>query len=263
MKAGFHKYHGTGNDFIIIDNRTLRWSPGQLQVAALCNRHTGIGADGLMLLSELPGYDFTMTYFNSDGLESTMCGNGGRCITAFAMSLGLTGSKVLFRATDGDHLAEVLWQKGSESFVRLRMKDTTIGNEYEDGVSIDTGSPHFVKFVEHVDETDVVTEGRALRHDARFSPGGSNINFVGINDNYLTVRTYERGVESETLSCGTGVTAAALVYAMRQPETAGEVRLLTRGGSLLVQYVRKGSEFSDIWLEGPAMHVFSGEVLIP
>ncbi len=261
MEISFSKYHGTGNDFIVIDNRLMRWEPTIGQVSFLCDRHFGIGADGLMLLSEKDGFDFAMTYYNSDGLESTMCGNGGRCMTAYAKSLGLCGSKAYFRAIDGVHEAEITGNP-TDCIYRLKMKDTLVGKIYEDGLSADTGSPHFIQFVDDAANTDVVNSGRILSHDARFAPGGTNVNFVELQHDGLFVRTYERGVEHETLSCGTGVTAAAIVTACRNPENPGFYNIKTPGGLLKVSFHQTRDRFTNIWLEGPVKFVFSGNVTL-
>ena len=261
MKIPFSKYHGTGNDFIIVDNRTLQWEPTMKQVSFLCDRHLGIGADGLMLLSEKSGFDFAMIYFNSDGNESTMCGNGGRCMTSFAMSLGLAGTTARFWAIDGPHEAEI--SGNASAFVcRLKMKETQIAVIHDDGLFLDTGSPHFVRFVEDAAATNVFIEGKALRYDMRFSPGGTNVDFVELQDETLFVRTYERGVENETLSCGTGVTAAAIAHAFRNHADPGFYHIKTPGGALKVSFARTGKMFTDIWLEGPAKFVFSGEIIV-
>lgn len=261
MKISFAKYHGTGNDFIIIDNRQYHWAPSAQQAAAMCARNFGIGADGLMLLSERSGFDFAMTYFNADGKESTMCGNGGRCMTAFAVSLGLAGTVCSFWAADGMHTAEVLGTQPDFSY-RLRMKDTRIGHIFNDGIYIDTGSPHFVQFVSEVSSVDVPAAGKILRHDPRFAPGGTNVDFVGIQKEGLFVRTFERGVENETLSCGTGVTASALAYASRNPGNHGLYQVSTMGGKLQVSFEQAGDIFKEIWLEGPATFVYKGEIEI-
>lgn len=260
LKIAFYKYHGTGNDFILIDNRTIAWKPTQPQVALLCDRHLGIGADGLMLLNELPGFDFGMTYYNSDGLESTMCGNGGRCITAFAESLGILKKKSHFMAIDGDHVATILSRHDHVTFVRLKMKDCSIGQEYPDGLFLDTGSPHFVKSVDNVQLFDVAANGRALRYDSRFMPGGTNVNFVEKTDRGIYVRTYERGVEAETLSCGTGVTASAIAFAHLTRSKVNRVAINTPGGVLTVSFCQNNDLFTNIWLEGPATFVFSGVI---
>jgi diaminopimelate epimerase len=257
MKIPFSKYHGTGNDFIIIDNRLLHWEPTSEMVAMLCDRHFGIGADGLMLLSEKTGFMFAMTYYNCDGNESTMCGNGGRCMVAFARSLGLAGCMTRFWAVDGIHEAEI-FDNQPETIYRLQMKDTSISKTNDDGLFLDTGSPHFVRFVDDATHTDVFNLGRELRHDARFSPGGTNVDFVEVQDKALFVRSYERGVENETLSCGTGATASAIASASRNPVNNGFYDIKTPGGPLKVSFVQKGDQFTDIWLEGPARFVFSG-----
>jgi diaminopimelate epimerase len=260
MKIPFCKYEGTGNDFIVIDNRSLKCTLSEHEVAMLCNRRFGIGADGLMLLAEKEGYDFSMTYFNSDGRESTMCGNGGRCITAFAKSMDLISDVARFYAIDGPHEALILASDPPVFEVRLKMKDTEIGRILEDGIFIDTGSPHFVSLRTNVAALDVVHDGSILRNDSRFAPGGSNINFLEIHPEHLFLRTYERGVEDETLSCGTGVTAAALVSAFLNNANPGVYQVKTRGGNLKVTFKQKGNRFSDVWLEGAAKFVFEGRI---
>ena len=259
MTIAFSKYQGTGNDFIIVDNRLLKWNPSSRTVAQLCHRHFGIGADGLMLLDAEDGYDFRMTYFNSDGNESTMCGNGGRCITVFARELGLIGDKAHFSAIDGTH--ESILKSGQKMWLcRLKMKDAVIGKVHADGIFIDTGSPHLVTFITNAADTEVVASGRMIRHDPRFAPGGVNVDFVEVTGSGLFVRTYERGVEDETLSCGTGVTAAVLAYAFLHPENRDIPEVRTRGGSLKVSYQQAGPSFQEVWLEGPAEKVFEGHI---
>lgn len=262
MKIDFYKYHGAGNDFIIIDNRPFAWVPDPETVALLCNRHFGIGADGLMLLSEKMEFDFGMTYFNADGRESTMCGNGGRCIAAFAHTLGITGDSMRFHAIDGEHHAVFLPKEGNtnEHQIQLRMVNPSRVTNYSDGFLVDTGSPHWVIIVPNVSEIRVSELGRKLRNDPRFLPDGVNVDFVEILNDCLRVRTYERGVEDETLSCGTGVTAASLVAATLDPENPGRYRIITQGGELNVRFTRTGSRFCDVWLEGPAAFVFKGEI---
>ncbi|MEI7499913.1 MAG: diaminopimelate epimerase [Bacteroidota bacterium] len=261
MKILFSKYQGTGNDFIIIDNRQLNWEPTVHQVSCLCNRHFGIGADGLMLLSEKIGFDFAMTYYNSDGNESTMCGNGGRCMTAYAKALELVGEKANFWAVDGIHFAEI-YDNPPKCKYRLKMKDTRIGKVYEDGLFLDTGSPHFVKFVDDAANEYVINAGKVLRYDTRFAPGGANVDFVELQPDGLFVRTYERGVEDETLSCGTGVTAAAIAFSYKIQDNNGFYDIKTPGGTLKVSFIQTGDIFTEIWLEGPAEFVFSGEITI-
>ncbi len=259
MKIPFSKYHGTGNDFILIDNRLIHWEPAEQQVSFMCDRHFGIGADGLILLSEHDGFDFAMNYYNSDGHESTMCGNGGRCITAFAKSQGLVDRRARFWAVDGTHECEISRNKSSYSY-RLKMKDTRIGMQFDDGIFLNTGSPHFVHFTGDVAGKDVFNTGRMLRHDVRFAPGGTNVDFVELTSDGLFVRTYERGVEDETLSCGTGVTASAIAASYLQTGNKGPCQIETRGGLLSVTFTQSGEFFTEIWLEGPAVFVFSGEI---
>ncbi|MCX6268312.1 MAG: diaminopimelate epimerase, partial [Bacteroidetes bacterium] len=181
MKVHFSKYHGTGNDFVIIDNRLIHWEPTAAQISILCDRHFGIGADGLMLLTGKSGFDFAMTYYNSDGNEGTMCGNGGRCMTAFAKSLGLIDHRAHFWAIDGMHEAEIADTPNS-CIIRLQMKNSEIGQVYDDGIFLNTGSPHFVRFVDDASSVDVLKEGRDLRNDPRFAPGGTNVNFAELRD---------------------------------------------------------------------------------
>ncbi|MEI7724238.1 MAG: diaminopimelate epimerase [Bacteroidota bacterium] len=261
MKIPFTKYHGTGNDFIIIDNRLIHWEPTTAKVFFLCDRHMGIGADGLMLLSEESGFDFAMTYYNADGNESTMCGNGGRCMTAFARSIGLVEHTTRFLAIDGVHEAEII-DSSTEDFYKLRMKNTRIGEIYNDGIFIDTGSPHFVRYVKDAANTDVFNLGKTFRHDARFAPGGTNVNFVEVQETGLFVRTYERGVENETLSCGTGVTASALAHAFGNQGNQGFYHIKTPGGTLKVSFLQTDDQFTEVWLEGPAKFVFEGKIEI-
>ncbi len=257
MKIQFFKYQGTGNDFIIIDNRLIHWEPAKDEVSRLCDRHYGIGADGLMLLGERDGFDFAMRYFNSDGNESTMCGNGGRCMTAFARFLGMIDTMARFWAVDGIHEAEF-----TDPLYRLKMKDTRIEIAFEDGYLVNTGSPHFVVFTTNVDSLDVFSAGRLLRYDDRFTPEGVNVDFVEFREDGLFVRTYERGVENETLSCGTGVTASAIVADYLIPGRQEFYPVRTLGGDLRVSFRQTNGTFSGIWLEGPALLVFQGEFLL-
>ena len=188
--------------------------------------------------------------------------SGGRCIAVFARFLGLAGDFVRFIAIDGEHFAEISGEDTNGLIVRLKMQDATIGPRFVDGLLINTGSPHFVRFVPNVDQTDVFTEGKALRRDARFLPGGANINFAEIRSDGLYVRTYERGVERETLSCGTGVTATALATAILSDDNPGFYTIKTRGGNLKVSYKLSGESFSDIWLEGSVTFVFDGQIRV-
>ena len=258
----FYKYQGTGNDFVLIDNRAETFpATNQSLIAQLCDRRFGIGADGLILLQNDTDYDFRMVYFNADGAEGSMCGNGGRCIVRFAHDLDLFETKTRFVAVDGEHLAEV---HGDE--VRLKMGDVSEIEDRDGLTFLNTGSPHVVRFVTDVNNPDVVNvvaDGRAIRHDARFSPGGTNVNFVQITpDNTLYVRTYERGVEDETYSCGTGVTAVALT-AYRQKGISSPVAIKTVGGNLRVSFdAQADGQFDEIYLIGPAKRVFAGSITV-
>lgn len=262
MKLPFYKYHGTGNDFILIDNRSLHWQPSTSDILFLCNRHFGIGADGLILLSEQSGYDFGMTYFNSDGKESTMCGNGGRCMTAFAHFLGLIKSEAHFGAIDGDHIARILEIANDVTKISLKMKDVNVDEIIADHLFMNTGSPHYVSFVKDVEGMDIVARAQKIRFSERFAEEGTNVDFVEIRKDHLFVRSYERGVEDETYSCGTGVTASALAAAVRNPENPGYFTILTKGGELTVKFRQNKNSFTEVWLEGPAQFVFLGEVEI-
>ncbi len=262
MKVQFSKYHGAGNDFIMIDGRERDLdSMDQSVIRFLCDRHFGIGADGLIILTASEKHDFRMIYYNADGREGTMCGNGGRCITAFARSLGITGQRATFDGVDGTHRSEIL----PDGNIRLMLKDVEGIRFTGDGYLLHTGSPHFVVFVDRLQELDVDTEGRAIRHQARFGREGTNVNFVepGPNEGEIRVRTFERGVEAETLSCGTGVTASAISAFCHFKTDIFSYRITTRGGDLKVSFETQDRiHFSPVWLTGPASRVFEGEVEI-
>ena len=260
MKINFSKYQGTGNDFILVDDRENKIRFSSDQIEHLCNRRFGIGADGLILLRNRPGYDFEMVYYNADGNESSMCGNGGRCITAFARRTGVVKGESKFWAIDGEHQAIIT--NDADIIVKLKMIDVKEIEVHPDFIFLDTGSPHYVKFVNDVKSVDVVAEGRKIRNNERFAEKGTNVNFVQTTDGELIVRTYERGVEDETLSCGTGVTASALaaVFKDKSRRKKGVVSITTPGGKLKVYFETNGVGFSNIWLEGPATYVYSGDV---
>lgn len=258
MKIDFYKYHGTGNDFIIIDNRENAIMLYEEQVMILCNRRFGIGADGLMLMNNHVDYDFEMIYYNADGKPGTMCGNGGRCMVQFAVDRGMSKTEYSFTATDGAHKA-IMEKNG---WIHLKMKDVQKVELVSPGdFIIDTGSPHYIKPVDDVESIDIVQEGRKIRYNTRFEKAGINVNFVEVfNGQDIFVRTYERGVEDETLSCGTGVTASALVFA-HNLNGFNRVNVKTKGGQLAVEYYRvDGNTFHEIWLCGPATFVFKGEI---
>ena len=259
MILNCYKYQGTGNDFVLIDNRDNFISLTTEQIKWLCDRRFGIGADGLMLLELAPNVDFKMVYYNSDGNESSMCGNGGRCITAFAKQIGVIENHAKFIAIDGIHEAKI-----NEDWVSLKMNDVRQIEVGKDYFYLNTGSPHYVKFVSDIDNVDVFNEGKNIRYNERFNTEGTNVNFIEKKENDLFVRTYERGVENETLSCGTGVTAAALVAAMSGvSSTKNNCAIKTLGGNLNVKFEKVlENTFYNIWLEGPALFVFKTEIEI-
>jgi diaminopimelate epimerase len=256
MIIPFEKYHGAGNDFIMIDTRSLQFDDSPVLIAALCDRHRGIGADGLMLLGLDADYDFSMKYYNSDGYEGSMCGNGGRCITAFALGLGIINDHARFIATDGIHESRILSGNADYCTVSLKMKDVDSVTKKGNAFFVNTGSPHHIMFINDLMNADVRSMGRSIRNSADY-PEGTNVNFVEILGDEVHMRTYERGVEDETLACGTGATAVALMM-MNQNPGLTQLRLHMPGGVLSVSAIRKGEGFSDILLEGPACRAFSG-----
>lgn len=256
MKIPFSKYQGTGNDFIIIDQRQKKYiaHDDQELIELFCHRKFGIGADGLILLENIESADFNMIYFNADGRQSSMCGNGGRCITAFANEKAVISHQAKFNAIDGLHEADIR----SDGEVALQMQSVDSIQYVDDHFILDTGSPHYVAFVEDVDDIDVKELGSTIRYSAKFREEGINVNFVELTANGLNVATYERGVEDETLSCGTGVTAAALAFA-KKFKKKGTVAIKTKGGDLKVGFDTDDFEsFRNIWLIGPATKVFEG-----
>lgn len=260
MKIAFFKYQGTGNDFVILENRDNKYdgiTPSQ--VKHICNRRFGVGADGLMLLNKHPELDFEMKYFNADGNESSMCGNGGRCLVQFAKDQGMFKSTYRFMAVDGKHEADIDMQNK----VRLKMKDVDKVDYHNSYAILNTGSPHFVKFAEDVENIDVAETGHDIRYSKSFAAEGINVNFVETtNEDGIFVRTYERGVEDETLSCGTGVTASALMNAHNE-KGFNRVEVRTPGGHLSVEFNKIDDEhFDNIWLCGPAEFVYKGEIEI-
>lgn len=259
MKLSFYKYQGTGNDFVMVDNRRDSLSKNNTNlIKRLCDRKFGIGADGLILLEEpeQPGDDFKMVYFNADGKESSMCGNGGRCIVAFAKFLGIITDKARFTAIDGHHEASV-----KDGMVALKMINVDGVKESELAVFLDTGSPHHVVFTEDLKEIDLKRIGAEIRYsDTYRKMGGTNVNFVEATGAGFNVRTYERGVEDETLSCGTGVTAVAIAAYTTGRTSDTTVKLYTPGGELSVSFQKDGAGYRNIWLEGPAEQVFKGEI---
>jgi len=258
MKFTFYKYQGTGNDFIIIDNRDLLLKNlSKQQVMQWCDRRFGVGADGFMLLEKIEGFDFKMVYYNNDGNESSMCGNGGRCIVAFAQSLRIINNKARFMAIDGEHEAEI-----KDGIVSLKMNNVNAIEQIANDYYLNTGSPHYVKFVSNLNHYNVFEEGKKVRYNDRFKEVGTNVNFIEKQNDYLFVRTYERGVENETYSCGTGVTAAAIIASENKLSTDNNnCKIKTLGGDLEVKFNKNDKgEYFNIWLKGPAQFVFRGEL---
>lgn len=266
-----YKYQGAGNDFLIADNRDGSVCLEKDTVMQLCDRHYGLGADGMMLLDRSDIYDFRMVYFNSDGSGGMMCGNGGRCIVAFAADMGMTSFR--FEAADGPHEASVTESSGNRKTVRLKMKNITeIRQENQDSWFIDTGTRHAVRFVSGLDTCDVSGKGREIRYSSLYAPAGANANFAEFHGNSIHVRTYEKGVEAETFACGTGITASAAAAYMTAPErfsmdSDGRVRIEVQAlrDRLSVDFIpsmycdgtsgEKSWRFDDVWLTGPAVRV--------
>jgi len=259
MEIKFYKYQGTGNDFVILDNRGKEYGfLNTSTIHSLCDRRYGIGGDGLMLLNERAGYDFEMKYYNADGNESSMCGNGGRCLVKFAYNLGIHRSVYKFLASDGEHEAEI----DTDETVSLKMKDVDSVKKFKGDHLLNTGSPHYVKMVNDVMNLDVYKKGSEIRYSKDFEKEGINVNFVEqlSDEDKIIVRTYERGVEDETFSCGTGVTAAALIC-YHNENGFNEVEVKTLGGALSVEYDRiDDGKYTNIWLSGPAEKVFEGVI---
>jgi diaminopimelate epimerase len=249
----FNKYQGTGNDFIIIDNRDLLFISDPDVIVRMCHRRFGIGADGLILIEPHEDADFRMRYFNSDGYEGSMCGNGGRCAAHFAFNHKIAGNSMQFIAYDGVHRATV-----DGNVVHLTMSDVKQFRVTGDNCFLDTGSPHHVRFVSETENIDVVAEGRRIRYSDDYAPGGTNVNFVKIAENLLEVRTYERGVEDETLSCGTGVTASAIAAVLGRHFDRMPVTVATSGGTLTVSFMPGKEAITNVILSGPASFVFEG-----
>ncbi|WP_324757384.1 diaminopimelate epimerase [Sphingobacterium thalpophilum] len=254
-KIRFSKYQGAGNDFILIDNRNQSFDRAdEALVAKLCDRRFGIGADGLMLLQEKENYDFEMVYYNADGREGSMCGNGGRCIVAFARDLGIITDKTVFLAVDGIHHATL-----SPDLVDLQMIDVDSFQRDGEAYILQTGSPHYVDFVTDLQKKNVFQEGSAIRNNDTYKKEGINVNFIEKEGEGYFLRTFERGVEDETYACGTGATAAAMAVALQQ-NLEGDIHIPIRvlGGQLYISFHKKGTQFTNVFLKGPAEFVFEG-----
>lgn len=255
----FYKYQGTGNDFVMIDNRSLFFpKENTALVAFLCDRRMGIGADGLILIENDDETDFKMVYYNADGNESTMCGNGGRCIVAFANKLQMINSNCVFSAVDGIHYANI-----QKETISLQMIDVKNIDEFEKGAFLNTGSPHHVEIVDAIANVPVFDNGKVIRYHKKYQPGGTNVNFVEIlSDGKYKVRTYERGVEDETLSCGTGVTAVAIAMHYIGKTDKQQAEIEVPGGRLNVSFETDGKVYKNVFLTGPAEFVFEGTINI-
>lgn len=256
-KIKFYKYQGAGNDFILIDNKKGDFGfPDRDLIEKLCDRRFGIGADGLMLLQQAENYDFEMVYYNADGREGSMCGNGGRCIVAFARDLGIVTHEADFLAVDGEHQATI-----DQDQVNLGMIDVHLISRDGEAFVLNTGSPHYVKTVEGLANYPVYAEGSRIRNNETYGEKGINVNFVEADGDGYFVRTFERGVEDETLACGTGATAAAMAMAI-QDNKEGELQIPIRvmGGQLLISFYRESNSFTRVFLKGPTQFVFEGVV---
>ncbi len=258
MEIEFYKYQGTGNDFIMIDNRENFFPKDNVKlIEQFCDRRFGIGADGLILLEHDSETDFKMVYYNSDGNQSSMCGNGGRCIVAFAKKLKIIQDHTVFIATDGLHHASI----SEENIVALQMKDVETVKITPDFVFLNTGSPHHVQLVEDLKHYNVNDNGAKIRYSDLYGQEGSNVNFVyQLSDQIFALRTYERGVEDETLSCGTGATAVAIAMKAIGKTKSNTINLNVEGGQLEVSFEEKENKYVNVFLKGPATFVFKGEI---
>lgn len=259
MQLHFYKYQGTGNDFVIIDNRNSEFPKNNATlIAFLCDRKLGIGADGLMLLENDTDTDFRMVYYNADGNQSSMCGNGGRCLVAFAQKCNIINKETTFIATDGLHYASI-----ENDNVSLQMKEVseimTQGNDF----FLNTGSPHHIKVVQNLSSIDVKQEGAAIRYSDLYGEEGSNINFVeAIDAHKFAIRTYERGVEDETLSCGTGATAVAIAMHAAGKTTSNQIEIQVQGGTLHITFEPNNGSYKNVMLNGPTQFVFEGTIIV-
>ncbi len=258
MVLHFTKYHGTGNDFIMVNNLKGLIDIKSVEpfIKAICHRRFGIGADGVIFLCAHNTLNFTMEYYNSDGNKSSMCGNGGRCIVHFAHALGIIKNQCSFEAIDGIHEASI----EGNNIVSLKMSDVKEVKSFEHDYVLDTGSPHYVSFKENVSHLNVKKAGFQIRHSGPFAEKGINVNFVHEEEEGLFVRTYERGVEDETYSCGTGVVAASLAHYTKVGDQKTNIKIKTLGGSLQVKFKKVANGFEDIYLIGPAVQSFEGSI---
>jgi len=256
VQLTFYKYHGTGNDFVMIDNRSKSFVPTQSLISSLCDRRFGIGADGLILIENHIDVDFEMIYLNADGSES-LCANGCRCAVHFAGFLGMIGNETCFQTISGELKAMI-----DDKQIRLKMKDEVLPEDHSDFHFLNNGSPHHMEFIEDIEHVNVFERGRKIRYSEQYAPNGANVNFIEIQGkSSLFVRTYERGVENETLSCGTGVIASALAASTKG--LVSPISIKTKGGILQVNFEKTNDgQFSNIWLIGPATQVYQGKISI-
>lgn len=253
MDLEFLKYQASGNDFIMIDGRNdIKLNPEQIKF--LCDRHFGIGSDGILIIRNSKKFDFRMEFYNPDGTQATFCGNGGRCIVKFAQELKIINSECKFEAADGRHSAQIIKNK-----VKLQMIDVTDIKIFDDLIYLNTGTHHAVKFVNELND-ELIENAPNIRYDKRFQPFGTNVNFVEQAGSKLKVRTYEKGVEAETLSCGTGVVASALAYALNKKLNSGQITVKARGGELKVEFQKSLKGFENVYLIGEAKKVFKGSI---
>lgn len=261
MNLIFSKYEGAGNDFIVIhaDSKNPITLSSE-KISFLCNRRLGIGADGFIEIHSTENADFEMKYHNADGNLGSLCGNGARCAFLFAFQKGIVGKNSIFKAYDGLHSGEII----NEKSIKISILDVKNIEVDEDAFFLNTGSPHYVKYVSNLSDYPVIEEGKKIRHDKKFSPGGTNVNFAEIKDGKLFIRTYERGVEDETLACGTGITAVALTsFFKNQLDPSNPITVQSKGGELKVSaLMNSDNSFSSIYLEGPANFVFTGQIEI-
>lgn len=257
MEVHFVKYQGTGNDFVMIDNTKNQYPEFYIeQITRICNRHFGVGADGLIILEQDKNTDFKMNYYNADGSQS-FCGNGGRCAVAFAYALGMISKSCSFVAIDGIHHADVI----ENEVIKLKMGEISPVEKIDQDYFIHTGSPHYVRFTDNTD-LNIVEFGKSIRYNTRFEKEGTNVNLAKVQADCIDVQTYERGVEDETLSCGTGVTAVALIHASLNSTQSGKTSIKTKGGLLNVYWEKNGEEFKNVYLEGAATRVYEGQIKI-
>ncbi len=256
MIIPFYKYQGTGNDFIVINDQDGSIKLSKEKIAQITDRKFGVGSDGVILIRPHEEYDFEMIFYNPDASQS-FCGNGSRCAVLFAFHMGIAGRQVEFLSTDGPHSAKI----NNDSVVELKMADgVKVDKLAEDAFFANTGSPHYVKYLEDIQQIDFISSAKEVRNSPNYIENGVNVNFIEKADNGIRIRTYERGVEDETLSCGTGVTACALVHAVSMGSNNGEISVDTKGGELSVRFVFNGNSFTDVWLKGAATYVFKGEI---